>query len=217
MSDNFRIRSISGEFRKAWAQRDDTTPQPKKRLVEECEIIWVYALQKVFGKKALLAAIREARPFRVPVLGGCFDVWLTDEIHRLPGRQERWSEDGTCRLWLVCTGCRQKVGKLYYYSTDGLRSALLCRTCHRLTYLSVNSGGSRWYREVARPVKRLLAEKERLSGQRGGRHRDRLLEIEAQVRGLKERLKPKTKPVRLPLGRLGTSQKRPYRAIHLLE
>jgi hypothetical protein len=187
-------------------------------LVEESEIILVYALQRAFGKKALLAAMREARPFRVPVLGGYFDVWLTDEIHRLPGRQARWSspEDGTCRLWLVCTGCRQTVAKLYYYFTDGLRSDLLCRTCHRLTYLSVNSGGRRWYREVARPLKRLLAEKERLSDQRGDRHRDRLLEIEAQVRALKERLKPKTKPTRLPLGRLGTSQKRPYRAIHLL-
>ncbi len=37
---------------------------------EECEAILVHAVQKAFGKKALIVAIRQGRPFRPP--GGCF-------------------------------------------------------------------------------------------------------------------------------------------------
>ncbi len=128
--------------------------QGKRRLVEECEAIWIYAVQRAFGKKVLMAAIRQARSFRLPVPGGYFDVSPVDEPHRLPGKDGRWSslEVGTARRWLICPECRRKVAKLYYYlAPDSLaRSDLLCRHCHGLTYQSVNCGGNRWYREVAR-------------------------------------------------------------------
>ncbi len=195
----------------------------KKRLVEECQIVWVYSLQKAFGKKSLIATIREARTFRVPVPGGYFDVWLVDEPHRLPGRIERWSsrEEGNARLWLWCLGCQRKMAKLYYYffpgSTD--RSDLLCRECHGLTYLCVNSGGNRWYREVARPLKRLQKEKEKLlAQQRRPSGQDRLAQIENEIQALKQKLKPKTQHRGQSLGYdPPQGQKRPYRNISLFE
>ena len=162
-----------GNFEEPWEQREPANQYlGKRRLVEECHIIYVYALQRAVGKKALIAAIREARPFRVPVPGGQYDVWLVYELHRFPGKRERWSslEDGTARLWLWCPGCHCKIAKLYYFFFPGSfhRSELLCRKCHRLSYVSVNSGANRWYREVARPIKRFLREKERLLRKRYG-------------------------------------------------
>jgi hypothetical protein len=50
------------------------------RLVEELEEVSIYAVQKAFGKKASIMAIRQARPVRLPVLGG-YDIWPTDEPH----------------------------------------------------------------------------------------------------------------------------------------
>ena len=78
-----------GNFEEPWEQREPAKQYPgKRRLVEECHIIWVYALQRAVGKKALITAVREARPFRVPVPGGHYDVWLVYESHRLLGKRE---------------------------------------------------------------------------------------------------------------------------------
>lgn len=139
----------------------------KHRLIEECEEVALRDIQRAFGKSALITAIRQARPMPLPVLGGEFDVWLIDGRHHLPGVHKRSTtlDEGLCRLWLICPGCRKRVGKLYYYffSRDSLtQSDLLCRDCHGLVYQSQNCGGNRWYRETARPLKGLLRAKRKL-------------------------------------------------------
>lgn len=225
MSDKAAMRWIFGNLQSPWQEPQKLNPYPgRRRLVEECEVVSVHAVQRVFGKKGLIAAIRQARPFRLPILGGYFDIWLVDERHRLPGRRERWSalEEGTARLWLVCPRCRRPVAKLYYYSLapgSAARSDLLCRLCHGLTYQSVNCGGNRWYREIARPVKQLLREKRKLMArQHKPRIAARLAHIEDQIRMLRQKAKPKTHRQRSKsLYTLAVGERRPYRNLELLQ
>ncbi len=222
MSDRFANRLFSGNF--AGLREAPGQSQSNRRLVEECEIVSVHAIQKAFGKKVLIAAIRDCRPLRLPVPGGHFDVWLIEEPHRLPGRIERWAslEAGTSRLWLFCLGCRRRVAKLFYYhvapSSSG-RSDLLCRLCHGLTYQSVNCGGNRWYREVARPMKRLLWEKQRLLSKRDTRClSSRLAQIDEQIKALRRRVKvPSKREPQDRLSCLAVRKRRPYRNLALLE
>lgn len=194
-----------------------------RRLVEECEIVSVYAVQAAFGKRPLIDAIRQARPFRLPVSGGHFDVWLVDESHRLPGACAQWSslEQGTARLWFVCPACLRKTSKLYYFQVPGSlgRSDLLCRLCHGLTYLVSNSGANRWYKEIARPMKRLLRVRDKLMARRQEPGvAARLIRIEDQIRELRRKAKPKTPPQRVKsLYKLSLQRRRPYRNLALLE
>ncbi len=220
------IRSILGNFGTGLnAENRQSIPYPgRRRLVEECETIWVYVLQRCFGKPALIAAIRKARPFRVPISGGHFDVWLVDEPHRLPGRTERWSslEDGTARLWLICPNCRRKVAKLHYFELAPGTSAysdLWCRQCHGLVYQATNCGSNRWYREAARPIKRLLREKDRLlRRQWTARIAARLAQIDTTVHTLRLKVRRKTQRHRQKRSRgSGLGQRRPYRNLALLE
>jgi hypothetical protein len=213
VSDSMANRSFSGDSEMSWETRESVNCVPgRRRLVEECETISIYAIQQAFGKKPLIAAIRQARPFPLQVTGGHFEVWLVDESHRLPGRFERWSSDSTARLWFICSACKHRVAKLFYFLLPGSAtlSDLLCRRCHGLTYLCVNSGGNRWYRQIARPLKRRLREKSKLLGRRQTpRTVARLVEIEAEIRRLKHRVKPRTQ-------RQTASQRRPYRNLDLV-
>jgi hypothetical protein len=163
-------------------------------------------------------------PIHLPVMGGHYDVWLIEAPHRLPGRNKHWSsmEAGTSRLWFFCMGCRRKVANLfYYYLAPGspTRSDLLCRVCHRLTYVSVNSGGNRWYREVARPIKRWLREKRMLlARQDRPRVSARLAQIDSELGMLRYKVKTPSKCGTQILGYgPGGRKRRPYRNLALLE
>ncbi len=219
MSDMLSMRPFLGNFGERPGAREATPSFPgKRRLVEECEVVSVWSVQRAFGKKPLVAAIREARPFRLPLSGGHCDVWLVDEIHRLPGRLERWSslDDLTSRLWFQCVGCLAQVSKLYFYTLPGSseRSELLCRNCHYLTYVCNVSGRTTWYKEVARPLKRLLKEREHLLRRRHtSRLNERLEGVERQIRALKAQLKPRTVQQSPPFV---ARQRRRYRDISLL-
>ncbi len=200
MSDGFGIRMTIGN---SWShihhQEQSVRYHGRRRLVEECEIVRVEAVQRAFGRKALLAAIRQARPLRWPITGGFFDVWFVDVFHRLPGKIERWSswEDGNTRIWLMCPRCWKKVGNLYFYFLPGSSglSELWCRKCHDLTYQSINCGGNLWYRTVARPMKRLLKDKERLRAKKPTPLiLARLTQLERQMQVLRERARPKAPP-----------------------
>jgi hypothetical protein len=202
-------------------------PQPhmgKHRLVEECETVSIDAVQRLLGKKTLIAAIHRAEPLALPVFGGSFDVWFQDQPHQLPGTGDRFASLGgeSRRLWFQCPGCRKKVAKLYffYFAPDSLAlSDLLCRGCHGLVYLSQNCGGNRWYRETARPLKRLLREKRKLLARPlNSPFAARLIEIDAEIRILRQRAKRKT-PSRSQESRYrpATRQRRPYRNFAVLE
>jgi hypothetical protein len=139
----------------------------KRRLVEECEAVSVFTVRRLFGKAALLRAIREARPLLLPVSGGQFEVCITFESHRLPGNQDTYAclERGTVRLWLSCPACRRSAAKLFFYRIKpgpSTFSRLLCRHCHSLTYQSSNCGKNRWYQQFARPLKKLMRRRERV-------------------------------------------------------
>jgi hypothetical protein len=217
MSDGFVSRFFSGNL--AGPHGELERHQPKRRLVEECEIVAIGVVQQVFGKKALIAAVCGSRPFRLPVPGGFFDVWLIDESHRLPGRTERWSslEDGTARLWFVCPACRRKTAKLYYFHVaPGFTSELKCRECHRLTYLCVNSGGNRWYREIGRPLKLLLRQKRKLLSQKRGRISAKLAQIDAEVHALREKMATVRRTLSAP-SRQPSADRRRYRDFTLID
>jgi hypothetical protein len=189
----------------------------KHRLVEECEEVAIRAVQHSFGRETLLAAIRQARPIRLPVLGGEFDLWLIDGPHHLPGSRKGVASLGgeNCRIWLICPGCRKKVAKLYYhfFSRDSLtHSDLLCRGCHGLVYQSQNCGNNRWYRETARPLKRLLQEKRKLLARDPSPcNATRLAEIDRQVSELTQKLQPKTQRQNKFSRGLRSGRRRPYR------
>jgi hypothetical protein len=194
----------------------------KKRLVEECKAVTISEVGRTFGKNALRMAVRKIQSIQLPVLGGSFDLWLIDQPH--PGSLGHLSslESGNNRLWLQCHGCRQKVGKLFYFylASDSLMlSDLLCRTCHGLVYQSQNCGGNRWYRETARPFKRLLIERSKLLATKRTQHvANRLTGIDDEIRNLRQKLRPKTERgrARFPT-RLKPRQRRPYRELALLE
>jgi hypothetical protein len=216
---------ISGNFVNYWNGPDKPRPHPgRHRLVEECEKVSVNAVQKIFGKQELIRAIRRAESLSLPVLGGCFDLWFVDQPHRLPGIRGRLPSLGaeTSRLWLLCPGCRKKAAKLFYFyfAPDSLAlSDLLCRDCHGLVYLSQNCGGNRWYKETARPLKRLLREKLKLLARPlSPRIAARLMEIDAEIHMMRQRVRRKT-PRRNQGSRYrpAVRQRRKYRNIALLE
>jgi hypothetical protein len=208
-----------------WNEPNMPRPYPgKRRLVEECETVSIGIVQRAFGKKALMLAARRAEPLSLPVFGGSFDVWFVDQPHRLPGIRGRLPslESGSRRLWLVCPGCRKKAAKLYffYFAPDSLAlSDLLCRDCHGLVYQCQNCGGNRWYKQTARPLKRLLREKRKLLARPlSPRIAARLIEIDAEIRVLRQRVARKTpRPKQNFPYRTAARLRRPYRNLTLLE
>jgi hypothetical protein len=59
----------------------DKLPFPvPRRLVEECEIVSVFVLRRMFGKEALLRTIRQSRPLLPPVNRGQLKRWTLPEI-----------------------------------------------------------------------------------------------------------------------------------------
>jgi len=142
----------------------------RKRLMEECCPVCIRALQRCLGKQALLRALLACEPIKVPVLNHPpIDAWLSYDTHPLVKGRGRWSciEDGSARLWFCCPQCRrQRLAKLYYYEILGTSeiSALLCRHCHRLAYVSENCAGNAFYKHVVKPLRRFKRIEERLQG-----------------------------------------------------
>jgi len=195
---------------------------PRKRLVEECEIVYIYAVQQEFRKKTLLKLIHENRPLVLSLRGGPAEIWLTYDTHQLPGERDASSlEAGTVRLWFSCPRCQRTVAKLYYYLLPGsplLRSDVLCRHCHRLAYQVDNCGDNRWYRVAAAPLKRLLRCRERLLRRKPtAKVLSWLKMVDNRIRTYQALLTPKRSKYRhiLPPGR---RERRPYRdGSHLLD
>ena len=138
-----------------------------KRLVEECFIISIGAIQRRFGKQELLRAIRDCEPIEIPIsYNPPFRVSLTYGTHPLVKRPGKWSTlgDGTARIYFSCPGCGHPASKLYYFMLPGSTyvSDLLCRRCHHLSYLSVNCAGNRFYQRVVKPYRQLQRIKEHL-------------------------------------------------------
>jgi hypothetical protein len=183
MSDNFHPRFVLGDFCRSQHSKPVLGHfQGKRPLVEECEVVTIGAVRQRFGKKALIDLIRRGAPLELPLPGGPAQVYLTWDSHNMPGPIARKSmlENRSARLWLLCPGCRRRVAKLLYMLWDaarGSRSELLCRLCNGLTYQSSNCGSNKWYRTIARPMKHLLHQKERLLSLNPSPQRDRMLQV----------------------------------------
>jgi len=194
------MRFFPGNFDKGPAAkgRGCTRLYPSRRLVEECTEVTTAGLRAAIGRRAMLTASREGQPLRFQLSGNRFSIYLTWEPHRLPSRTLRWSDidRGNVRLWFLCPGCRRRARKLFTFP-EGPGSSnladLRCRHCHRLTYLSSNSSGRKWYERGAKPLRKLVRERQRLLHRRFQTPRitQRLTEIEDDIFILTERLKPR--------------------------
>jgi hypothetical protein len=194
----------------------------KRRLVEECEVVSVYAIRRFLGKKAILSSIKAAKPLRFDVSGGSFDLWFTYEAHRLPRKCSGYAslESGTVRLWLICPGCKKPAAKLFYFCLNRAAlsvSELLCRHCHGLTYQSVNCGHNSWYKEQVRPLKRLLRARERISNWAGTVRKGRLLaQIDPKIAAFRSEFDQRALQNRIRLRRRSEElRRRPYKDLSL--
>jgi hypothetical protein len=222
MSDNFDPRLFLGNFNRSPQAKPILGHfQGRRPLAEELEVVTIGAIRQCFGKKTLIDLIRRRAPLELPLPGGTAQVYLTWDSHHMPGPIDRKSmlEDKTARVWMLCPGCRRRVAKLFYTLWDasrGSRSELLCRTCNGLTYQSMNSGGTKWYRAVVRPLKRLLKQKAKLMAMAPRPQRTRELQaIDAELQRIRG-VKGPGKKHRNPKHR-SSSDRRPYRDVTLVE
>lgn len=166
-------------------------------LVEECISISLADLRRLFGRKELLKAAEDARPVRFQIQGNAFSIYLLAEPHRLPSGHGGMSSREVTRLWLVCMGCRRRVRKLYTYEKIPGSNILLmefCRECHGLVYQSQNCSGNRWWREIARPLKRLLRRRERLLARKPSANvLAQLEQVDQLIWIMRQRAAPKTR------------------------
>lgn len=218
MSDNSQCRSFMGNSAGGPGQGAGALchRESRRRLVEETQVLTIRAVRKAVGKPAILTAIRQACPLRLRVFGREFELYFVEEMHRLPGRLTRYSsnESGDVRVWLQCPYCLRTVANLHCFVYPGTSevSELACRRCHRLQYMSVNCGKSRWYKVFGRQIKRLARERDKLLSRRPTPGTiARLREIDTQIEALAR--KGRTKVLRSG-GR--TRERRPYRNVALL-
>jgi hypothetical protein len=222
MSDNFQTRLFLGDFNRSPKPRLILGHfQGKRPLVEECEVVTIGAIRRHFGKKVLIDLIRRGAPIELPLPGGPAQVFLTWDSHHMPGpiAGKSMLENRTARLWMLCPGCRHKVAKLFYMLWDasrGTRSELLCRLCNGLTYQSMNSGGTKWYSAIARPMKCLLKQRVKFMAMAPTPRRTR--ELQAIDVGL-ERIRGVNGPGNGRRNRKhrSSSDHRPYRDVSVIE
>src|SRR3977135_2878210 len=78
MSDDFHKRFFLGEFNRSPQGKPVLGHfQGKRPLAEEFEVVWIGAIRRCFGKKALIELIRRAKPLELPLPGGPAQIYLT--------------------------------------------------------------------------------------------------------------------------------------------
>ena len=196
------------------------SPRP---LVEECLAIRLADLRRIFGRKELLKAADDARPVRLDIQGNRFFVYLLAEPFWPPRQNRALSDRQLKRLWLVCPACRRRVRTLYALPRSPEPNALFsaqCRTCHGLVYQSQNCGKNRWWRQIARPLKRLLRRRRQLLARKPSpKTEQQVALLDQSIRVLRLRAAPKTrasshesKTRAGPAARI----RRPYRDVSLI-
>jgi hypothetical protein len=190
MSDRNEKRSTWGNLnRQPRLERQgdaNISRYPSRRpLVEEALSVNTQDLRRIHGREKLLRAADEGNPISVQLGGNAFQVFLTWDAHRLPGRACRWSDvsQGNARIWLVCDSCRRKVRILYkspLSPASGL-PPLGCRRCLYLVYASENSCKTIWWKRIVKPIRRLCRRRKILFTRKRTR---RVIEELNQIEGL---------------------------------
>jgi hypothetical protein len=182
-------------------------------LVEEAIPISLADLRRLFGRQELLKAAQDARPVKFQINGNVFSICLLAEPHRVPNRNRQASDKEATRLWICCFGCRRKVRKVYTYPRlPGSNTLLMaqCRSCHGLTYQSANCSSNKWWKEIARPLKRLLRRRELLLAKKPTAKITAQLDlIDQSINLLRRRANPATSARRKKSA--STGARRPYR------
>jgi hypothetical protein len=220
MSDNSGIRFISGNLTGRWdlerhMDKNISSDPSKNALVEEALSVNMRDLQQIHGQQKLLRAADEGKPISVRLGELSFDVYLSWEPHRLPGKIEKWSDisQGNCRIYIVCPSCRRKIRILYRNPRPLLPylPPIGCRRCLHLIYASQHSGKTKWWKQIVRPLRRFYRLREKLlSLNRTRRIAEQLKHIEELIFVYSQRAKPKRQTGRL------SGNRRQYKDIRLI-
>ena len=204
MSDNLNLsRSILGNSAEKWqvGRQGDTSDfsySYRRPLVEETHTVDTRDLQRIYDRTKLLQAADEGQSVKIRLQGQHLEIFLTWESHPLPGRPTHWSDfaQRNVRLWLICTQCWRRVGKLYLHPAEavsGNRPEPGCRKCLKLSYQSQHCGGNKWWKQFAMPLKRLLRQRRRLLLRQNPRSMKQLEKIDRSIWLLRERAVAKSR------------------------
>jgi hypothetical protein len=164
VSDNLKNNFISGNFA-GRCHRDGhgdgcISLYTRRPLVEECEGISISDLRNRFKRKELLSLAEREQPIRVRCENRHYEIMMSAESYQQKWRRSGWSD--ITRIWLLCS-CGRRARRLYVDPRPfDTAPTLACRTCHRLRYLSQNSGKTKWFHRIARPIKKLIQRQEKL-------------------------------------------------------
>jgi hypothetical protein len=211
-SDNGENKLFSGNFSgRSHGERhgdENIFLYPRRPLVEECEGIFISDIRNRFKRKELLGLAERERAIRIQVGNRHYEIMLSAERY-----QQKWRCSGSAdiaRVWFLCS-CGRRARRLYVNpQPSDTAPTLACRTCCRLRYLSQNSGKTKWFRGIVKPLRGLIRRQERLlHRKRTQRVREELNFIEGQIFVLSQRATPKHRGV-------CSGIRRRYRDVHLI-
>jgi hypothetical protein len=213
VSDNSRNNFLSGDFTgRSHSERhgeEKYALYPRRPLVEEYVNFSLSDLRNNLPRQELISLGEQGRPVRMKFGGRSFEISLCAEPFQLTWRPRQVVD--AIRVWLLC-GCGRRTRRLYMNpQKSGIPSVLACRSCHQLRYLSQNSGGTRWFNRIAKPLRKLVRRQEKLLLRKHTqRVREELDFINGQIFILTQRAKPKRR-TRIPFG-----GRRPYKNVRLV-
>jgi hypothetical protein len=137
---------------------------PKRFLVEECQSIHIGDVKNRLRQRDLHYFAERLKPIHIRQGEQVFEVCLCLEPMQLAWKSGTTSE--AFRFWFLCQ-CGRRVRRLFFNprSLDA-QPGLACQKCHGLDYLSQRSGNRRWYREIVKPLRRLIRREAKLSNLR---------------------------------------------------
>jgi hypothetical protein len=213
MSDKTENNFISGNFAGRWGPEGHAdkyfSPYLRRPLVEECSGISFSDLKSRYKRKDLIRLAEREQSISVQFANQHYKIRLSAEQYQQKWRASGWSD--VTRVWLLCN-CGRRVRRLYIDPrASDVVPILACRTCLGLRYLSQNSGKTKWFRRIVKPLRKLIRRKDQLLLRKHTqRVREELQFIEGQIFILTQRAKPKRR-TRRPSG-----ARRSYRNVALV-
>lgn len=213
MSDNRKNGLISGNLR--GRSRSDTRLDKNtflytgRPLVEEWESVSMADIMNRFNRRELLDLAERGRAIRILHGRHLYEIMISAEHYQQKRSRSGWSD--ISRIWFLCS-CGRRARRLYFDPRpSNMTPIFACRVCHRLRYLSQNSGKTRWFHEIVKPLRRLIRRHDKLLlRKRTQQVREELQFLERQIFILTQRAKPKGRSQRF------SRVRRPYRNMRLV-